>query len=308
MEIVPSTPARRRFVRYTPESELVLTARDLAVLCDLHDRRFMNARQLQTLYGANVPERLRFLFRHGYVDRPKAQRVFRLREGGGSHPLIYALANRGARAIAARGLRDAARRDWSELNLGLSEFSTRIPHELAVADVYVAFRRACASRSLDLVQGGELARGRDARALDAPGEGKPLFPDWVFAAVRGGAEPSLFFVEADRGTMPNARYSSPHIEHLAGKYERYLTYARGKRSLEQFGIANFRVLTVTDGGAAKVENVARAAHEVCGGVGAGRFLATSFAELEARDAFDVAWLDANGKEVRLVHDGCGQNW
>jgi hypothetical protein len=173
MEIVPSIPARRRFVRYTPESELVLTARDLAVLCDLHDRRFMNARQLQTLYGANVPERLRYLFRHGYVDRPKAQRVFRLRDGGGSRPLIYALANRGARAITELGLRNASRRDWSELNLGLSEFSTRIPHELAVADVYVAFRRACASRSLDLLQGEELARGRPS-ARRAGGGQTPL--------------------------------------------------------------------------------------------------------------------------------------
>jgi hypothetical protein len=299
METAPSAPTRRRFVRYAPESELVLTARDLSILCDLHDRRFMNTRQLQTLYGANVDERLRLLFRHGYVDRPKAQRVFRLREGGGSRPLIYALANRGALAITELGLRDASRRDWSELNLGLSEFSTRIPHELAVADVYVAFRRACASRALDLVQGEELARGRSARALDAPGEGKPLFPDWVFAVARGGAEPCLFFVEADRGTMPNARLASPHIEHLAGKYERYLAYARAKGSLGQFGIANFRVLTVTDGGETKVGNVARAAHEVCGGVGAGRFLATSFAALEAQDAFDAAWLDASGRKIRF---------
>ena len=84
METAPSTSTRRRFERYTPQNDLVLTARDLSILCDLHDRRFMNARQLQTLYGANVPERLRWLFRHDYVDRPKAQRVFRMREGGGS--------------------------------------------------------------------------------------------------------------------------------------------------------------------------------------------------------------------------------
>jgi hypothetical protein len=299
METAPSAPTRRRFVRYAPENELVLTTRDLAILCDLHDRRFMNARQLQALYGANVPERLRYLFRHGYVDRPKAQRVFRLREGGGSRPLIYALANRGARAITELGLRDASRRDWSELNLGLSEFSTHIPHELAVADVHVSFRRACATRSLDLVQGEELARGRDARALDVPGEGKPLHPDWMFATARGDAEPCLFFVEADRGTMPNARLASPHIEHLAGKYERYLAYARAKGSLGQFGIANFRVLTVTDGAEAKVRNVAGTARDVCGGVGAGRFLATSFAALEAHDALSAPWLDANGREVRL---------
>ena len=180
MDAAPSTPTCRRFERYTPESELVPTARDLSIFCDLHDRRFMNARQLQTLYGANVPEPLRFLFRHGYVDRPKAQRVFRMREGGGSHPLIYALGNRGARAIAAR-------RDWSGLNLELSAFSTHIPHELAVADVYVSFRRGAASRSLDLASGEELALRHDARALEVPGEEKPLYPDWTFALVQGDA-------------------------------------------------------------------------------------------------------------------------
>jgi hypothetical protein len=280
----------------------VLTTRDLSILCDLHDRRFMNARQLQTLYGTNVPERLRWLFRHGYVDRPKAQRVFRMREGGGSRPLIYALANRGAHAITALKLRNATRRDWSELNLELSAFSTHIPHELAVADVYVSFRRGAASRSLDLAQGEELAIRHDARALEVPGEGKPLYPDWTFALLRSDAssEPCLFFVEADRSTMPNIRFRSPHLEHLAGKYERYLAYARAKRSLEQFGVANFRVLTVIDGGEIKVQNVAGAANEVCGGVGVGRFLVTSFAALEASDALDAPWLDASGREVRLT--------
>jgi hypothetical protein len=217
-----------------------------------------------------------------------------MREDGGSHPLIYALGNRGARAIAAR-------RDWSELNLELSAFSTHIPHELAVADVYVSFRRGAASRSLDLASGEELALRHDARALEVPGEEKPLYPDWTFALVRGDAsgEPCLFFVEADRSTMPNIRFRSPHLEHLAGKYERCLAYARAKKSREQFGVSNFRVLTVTDGGETKLRNVALAARDVCGGVGAGRFLVTSFTAHEAGDALDVPWLDASGRETRL---------
>src|SRR3712207_2203587 len=102
----------------------------------------MNTRQLQTLYGASVDERLNRLFLHGYVDRPKAQRYWRIREGGGSYPLIYALANRSARALVVYKLRpDALRRDWSELNRELSELSSLIPHQLGVADVYVWFRR-----------------------------------------------------------------------------------------------------------------------------------------------------------------------
>jgi len=303
MDLAPSAPSsRRRYVRATPDVEIVLTARDLAVLCDLHDRRFMNTRQLQALYGANVDDRLKRLFLHGYVDRPKAQRAFRLREGGGSYSLIYALANRGARALVAERLRpDAAKRDWNECNLELSRNSSRIPHELGIADAYVAFRRACVSRGLDLVQGFELASGRSARALEVPGEEKLLYPDWVFAVARSDAagEGSLFFLEWHTGSEPNVRYRSPELEHLAGKYEGYLAYARARRSREQFGIANFRVLTVTGGGEAKMQHIAKAAHDVCGGVGVGRFLVTSFASLETSDALDAPWLDAGGGEVRL---------
>ena len=280
----------------------MLTARDNAILCDLHDRRFMNTRQLQAVYGRNVDERLKWLFRHGYIDRPKAQRVHRLREGGGSYALIYALANRGARALVAKRLRpDAAKKDWNECNLELSELSSRIPHELGIADAYVAFRRACVARGFDLVQGFELAPGKRARALEVPGEEKLLYPDWVFAVARRDAvgEESLFFLEWHTGSEPNTRYRSPALEHLTGKYEGYLAYARAKRSREQFGIANFRVLNVTGGGEAKMQHIAQAAHDVCGGVGVGRFLVTGFAVLEAGDALDVPWLDASGREVRL---------
>jgi hypothetical protein len=302
MEIAPSALMRKRYVRYEPKSELVLTNRDLAILCDLHDRRFMNTRQFQKLYGANVDDRLKRLFLHGYIDRPKAQRVHRLREGGGSHPLIYALTNRGARAITIKLLRlDAAKRNWDELNRELSELSSRIPHELGIADAYVAFRLGCIDRAFDLVQGFELAPGKQGRALEVPGEEKLLYPDLIFDVVPQAApdKESLFFLEWHTGSEPNTRYRSPELEHLTGKYEGYLAYARAKKSREQFGVSNFRVLTVTSGGEAKMQHIAKAAHEVCGGVGVGRFLVTNVAAFEAADPFDAAWLDASSKEVRL---------
>jgi hypothetical protein len=295
---------RKRYVRYEPANELRLTERDLAILCDLHDRRFMNARQLQTLYGSNVPERLRFLFRHGYIDRPTAQKHWRIREGGGSYPLIYALSNRGARALVVYKRRhNAMRRDWSELNRELSELSSHIPHEMGVADVYVWFRRlADALPNRTLLQGFELAHGTDGRALEIPGTTKLLEPDFIPALVPStdlGKE-ELFFVERHMGTEPNTRYSSPQLEHLTGKYEGYLSYARAKKCYEQFGIANFRVLTVTSGGAINVGNIVKAAEAVCDGVGAGRFLVTTAAALDTSDPLEVTWFDASGNAVRLA--------
>jgi hypothetical protein len=241
------------------------------------------------------------VFRHGYIDRPTAQRAHRLREGGGSHSLIYALANRGARALVARGLRpEAGKRDWNECNLELSKHSSRIPHELGIANAYVASRRACAARALELVQGFELASGRRGRALEVPGEEKLLYPDWIFAVGQSDAtdEECLFFLEWHTGSEPNTRFRSPELEHLTGKYERYLAYARAKKCREQFGISNFRVLTVTGGGEAKMEHIAKAANAVCDGVGVGRFLVTNVAALEGADPLEAVWLDADGDDAR----------
>src|SRR3712207_7474758 len=41
-----------------------------------------------------------------------------------------------------------------------------------------------------------------------------------------------------------------------------ICYARSKRCLEQIGVSNFRVLTVTEGGEQKIENVAEAAGRI----------------------------------------------
>jgi hypothetical protein len=279
---------RKRYVRYEPANDIVLTERDLSILCDLHDRRFMNARQLQMLYGENVPERLRFLFRHGFIDRPTAQKHWRIREGGESYPLIYALANRGARALVVYKRRlDALRRDWSEANRELSALSSLIPHELGISDVYVWLRRlASALPNRTLLTGLELADGQDARALEIPGESKRLVPDLIggLVATDAGGGGELLFVERHMGSEPNTRYSSLHLEHLTGKYEGYLAYARAKKCSEQFGIKSFRVLTVTSGGELNQENIARTAYDVCSGVGVGRFLVTSAAALGERPA------------------------
>jgi hypothetical protein len=59
------------------------------------------------------------------------------------------------------------------------------------------------------------------------------------------------------------------------------------------------VLTVTDGGETKMRNIAQAAYDVCGGVGAGRFLVTNVATLEGADPLELSWLDATGAPVRL---------
>jgi hypothetical protein len=298
MEAPLTNEKLHRFVRRPLDRPFYPTERDEAVLLELFDGMRHTA-QLQTLFGRWIDERLTLLYKAGLVDRPEAQWVWRRQKGGGSKPLVYALSNLGYRHLRDRRLVPAVRRDFSERNQDLSAFSSFIAHELGVGDAQVAFKRACAFRSLELRHAFTLARGQDARALSVPGRERPLYPDWSFTIKAQGRGANLFFVEVDRCTEPNVRYGFNDLQSLSRKYEGYLAYARAKRHTEQFGVSNFRVLTITTGGDEKVANVAQTAGEVCDGVGVGRFLVTNFAALAQSDPFEVSWLDASGNEVRL---------
>ena len=296
---------RRRgklFERGTPEAEIALTARDFSIFEDLSVCRLMTTPQLQALYGDRVDARLKALFRHGYIDRPKAGRIFRLREGGGSNPLPLALVN--ARRQSASAPRNDAIRvpDYTELNAELSNFSLFIPHEIDVAEVYVSFRRAVAHHpNLRLECAHELAPGQKARALSIPGRKRSLVPDLTLSmCAENAAEPSLFFVEMHRGTEPNERFAQPELQSLKSKYEGYLSYARAKRHLEQFGVSNFRVLTITTGGERNLANIAKAAGDVTGTNGVNRFLVARLDELSTLGLFSCRFVNAAGQSSFLM--------
>ena len=143
---------------------------------------------------------------------------------------------------------------------------------------------------------------RAERSLLVPGRDRRLVPDWTITLGMAGSanEPSLFFIEKDKSTEPNRRYRSPELQSLAFKFAGYLAYARARQQLRQFGLKNFRVLTITDGGETKMANVARTAFEVTGGVGVERFLVTSSAELSAVGPLRCGWLNAAGQATILA--------
>ena len=80
---------------------LEITKRDLLILELVQDYRFLNTEQIHALIGGstrNVKERLSRLYQHAYLDRPAHQRELR---NEGYRLMIYALAPKGARFIAA---------------------------------------------------------------------------------------------------------------------------------------------------------------------------------------------------------------
>lgn len=283
----------RRFVRRPIGEELTLTPRRASVLRDLDQFRFMHTRHFQALYGERAARDCLYLFRHGLIDRPKAQRPWRALEGGGSRPLAYALTNAGRSALARiDGIETGDRRDLNELNRNLSSLSSYIPHEIELADVYVAFRRAVMAVSgLTLMQFTNSTNGGHIRSLEVPG-GTTVEPDWLFAASKAEGEPCGFSIEHHRCTEPNERFQPSNLQHLVRKYTRYLSYTRAMRHASELGVRRFRVLTITTGGERNVRNIAAKAGELCGGVGADRFLVARFEDVLAHGPLAPIWRNA----------------
>jgi hypothetical protein len=268
--------------------EIAITTRDLSILYELYVHRFMNTRQLRSLFGEAVDRRIKVLFRAGLIDRPRGTRFWRMREGGGSQPGICAITNRGAQALVAFEIIERNTRDFDELNRELTGLSSKVPHDLAMGDVRVAFQRVCGLGPNSPLQTAHV------RSLTVPGYDEALSPDWACFAYD-----DLFFHELHTGSETQTRIASPQQSNLADKYERYQAYAHSKLCRAQFGVAGFRVLTVIMGGERMLENVCATAMSVTNGNGNNRFLAARHDELLDGDPFAIAWRNAAGEPVRL---------
>jgi hypothetical protein len=303
-----TTRERRSWSYYVPPSEApspTITSRDLAVMLVLYDNLFMSMDQLRDMFGGNpggnFDQRVRLLFKAGYIARPRATRWWRYRDGGGSHSGILTLTNLGAQALVAFRKISRNKRDWDERNRELTGRSYKIPHQLGIGEVRVAFDRALKKRPLlHLARAPELVHAGYNEALIVPDDARPLYADWTFALVSKRERVNLFFHEHHTGSETLERYGSPEIDHLKDKYERYLSYALARNQIAQFGVKGFRVLTTITGGERMLENVIETAAGVTGDQGVNRFLAIRLENLLDRDPLQVEWYNAAGDPVHLL--------
>lgn len=302
---------RQRFER-APVRRMVLTHRDHEILRAVHRHRLLRSTHVAALAGGSrqaVLRRLQLLFHHGYLDRPPMQLDWYAR---GSEPLVYALGNRGAELLAADGeVRRGVR--WDTKNRRLSRPFLR--HTLAVAGVMVAFEVACRRRqTVSLIQPKQiLARApsetrrqrlpfRWQVTVRAGGESHRLGvePDRVFG-LRSELAPknrqcALFFLEADRGTMPVARKSLGQTS-FRRKLLAYRETWRQEIQVRHLGIPNFRVLTVT----ANPERLAHLLIACRALAGAERLFLFATAEaIRQGDPLTHRWLDGRGEARPLL--------
>jgi hypothetical protein len=285
-----------------------LTSRDLTILREIARYRFLNSHQLLILVGGSpqhLLKRLQRLFHGGYLDRPRAQ--LRYFSEDGSRPMVYALGKKGAKTLTSP-TRRRARYD----NRTIKQFY--LQHTLLVADVLIAFARSCRADGAPV-----LLLEEDLAPNDLPGvafrwnvavhhEGKSkrvgVVPDRTFALESPEtAGRILFFVEADRATMPVERRSLTQSSMLRKLLSYEATWSQGVHR-ERFACDRFRVLVVTSS-PERTHHLAEVAAQLPRG--RGLFLFTDADTLRGQvfpysgnSVFELPWLTAVGGTERLA--------
>ena len=240
-----------RFKRASTVAPIQLTKRDREIIWLVHRHRFLRSHHIIALLEASpqqVLRRLKLLYHHVYLDRPRAQLEYY--ERGGTRPMVYGLSNKG-RKLLKREL--GVTSSWSEKNHDIGRMF--LEHALLVSDVMVSLELACRKHDgIKLLYEDQLAlqseRNQFQWQVKVHDHGVTLgvVPDRVFALEyadhTGAMQRVYFFLEADRGTMPVVRSGLKQTSF----YRKLLAYeATWTQKIHQrkLGIHRFRVLTVT---------------------------------------------------------------
>jgi hypothetical protein len=311
---VPRPVRLPRFRRASEPPAFRLTDDDVEIVRQVAQHRLIRSTHIAALVGRSLDRtnnRLSRLFHAGYLDRPRAQ-LDRFPTFG-TAPMVYALADRGARLLCERNGLCCGTGEWSRKNREAGR--PFIEHQIEIVNFQVALQRSVAQRSdVRLLQMKDMIAGsrqpsqasRDPFALRAKLAHRgvvreiSVVPDVVFGLELPGGSHRYFMVEIDRGTMPitRSRFDQTSFEK---KMRGYLAAHAAKQHERQFGWKNFRVLTVTTGqGRMQSMKDALEGLRVPRGPGASLFLFSTFDDLRAGDPFALDWQDGDGRAGTLV--------
>jgi hypothetical protein len=309
-----STPARRpRFRRASEPPAFRLTEDDVEIVRLLARHRFLRSTHVAALVGRSVHRtnaRLSRLFHAGYLDRPRAQLDYY--PTAGSSPMVYALADGGAKLLIERDGIDFANVEWSRKNRQVGR--PFIEHQLEAMDFYVALQIAARGRTdVRLMPPEELIAGfpeqsfasRNPFALKAKVAHKGalhevgVMPDLAFGLMFPDGSRRCFMVEIDRGTMPIKR-SDIRQTSFERKMRAYLTAYSARQHRQRFGWKTFRILVVTtDQHRMRSMMEALRRLRVPNSPGASLFIFATRNEFNGSDAIKLTWRDGNDRGVTL---------
>jgi hypothetical protein len=283
-----------------------LTERDREIIRLVHRHRFLRSSHITALIAGSpqqIVRRLQLLYHHGYLNRPRQQLDYY--HHGGSASMVYGLGNKGAAF-----LKPEFGSDFQALPLRESDRSIGrvfLEHALLVSDIMVAIELSCRKAHIRFLIEDELRLPSGGTAGSQPLRWKvnifsglklSIIPDRVFALEYedqgGNRNRAIFFLEADRGTMPIMRgnYSQTSFFRKLLAYE--ATWLQ-EIHRNRFGFNRFRVLTVTTG-ASRVSSLIDACSYLKRGHGL--FLFADWKSMEkAEDIFSSIWHTGNRGET-----------
>ena len=292
-----------------------LTQRDKVILLSLYKYRFLSTDHLQALTGTkgrgSMNKRLRLLYDHKYIDKPKAQRA--LFSHAEKRPTIYALGNMGADTLAHQfNIPMPQSVYWTEKNRRVRE--KHIEHMLGISDFMVSIEMVCKKAgNIRLMDRDEiLARSpKQTKRVEYPFRWKTnimhggqrheiaIVPDYTFGLhyedKPDGKNRSFFFVEIDRGTMPIVRRDIKQTSFLR-KMQSYEDSWNRKLPKQRFDINAFRVLTLTTSHD-RIQTMVEAYKTELDKVPAGVFL---FAVKSVELTTERVWINAAGKPADMI--------
>lgn len=263
-----------RFKRVPDATPMWLGERDWQIIKLVHRHRFLRSDQIISFIGGSrqqILRRLKLLFHHGYLERPRAQLVHR--EAGGTNKIIYGLGKKGGWLLRQEFGLTVYAHSWSERNNIVGRIY--LDHALFVADVLVAIELACRKRgNVQLLYEDELAIYTERQPFRwqvqiQHGPKLGVVPDRLFALEytdqAGHVQRAHFFLEADRGTMPVKRRTLSQTSFQRKMLAYAATWNQGIHERE-LGINRFRVLTVTTS-AKRLETLVQTCSELRRGQG-----------------------------------------
>ena len=309
--------ARRRptFQRENP-APMQLTEDDISVIRYVAQHRFRRTSDILKLLPHRSPKhlrgRLRKLYDHQYLDRPKAQRDDHL--SNGKPHLIHALGNRGAQLISEHDGLTPSKSNWTDKNRDVKR--PYIQHTLRTADITDAVQ--CVPKFMPVVRVLSAADIQSAsppltqrnpkpwrwqtRVSNADGSIRAISaePDDVFGLdFTDQRKRYYFFAEADRGTEPIIRSDQKQTS-IARKFEAYLAGYHASLHRTLYGIGNLRFLIITTS-QQRVHNMLRALAEIAQDRDRSMFLFADFDQLTAAPhALAVPWTTGLGKPSNLL--------
>ena len=274
-----------------------LTERDRTIIRLVHRHRFLSSRQIIALIGDSslqMLRRLKLLYHHGFLERPRAQLQYY--HTPGTRPIVYGVSAKSVMLLKQK-LGDSQL--WSEKNRTVGQVF--LEHALLVSETMVSIELACRKHGIRLLYEDELDLPVDKQPFQwrvkiQGGMNVGVIPDRVFAIEyknqTGQVERAYFFLEADRGTMPVVRNQLAQTS-FRRKLLTYEATWENKVHQRHLGIKRFRVITVTTV-AARVQSLLLACSQLKRGHGLFLFADTSALK---KDLFSPVW--RNGKTGEL---------